>query len=218
MNTRKRIMWMVECAMLSALAIVLYYFPKFPLPIFPEILKIQFSMLPTLIGGFALGPIGGILICVIKFLFKIIATNSAGIGEFVDLGIGLAVSITTSLMYSKFHTKKGALIALSGGIIVWVIMGAVLNGIVAIPLYMKLYGLDAEGVAKFLSIVPGINKDNYMFNYIVYACIPFNIIIASTVSVITFFVYKRVSWLFDRMDGEPKKSKVEDEEKDDSEA
>lgn len=210
MNTRKRIMWMVECAMLSALAIVLYYFPKFPLPIFPEILKIQFSMLPTLIGGFALGPVGGVLICVIKFLFKIIATNSAGIGEFVDLGIGVCVSLATSLMYAKFHTKKGALIALGGGIIIWIIMGAVLNGVVAIPLYMKLYGLDAEGIVALLKIVPGINESNYMFNYILYACIPFNLIISITVSVITFFVYKRISYLFDKMDGPSNKKEKDD--------
>ena len=63
--------------------------------------KVQFSMLPTILGGFLLGPIGGILIAVIKFLFKVLSTQSAGIGEIVDLLIGISVVLVTSLIYQK---------------------------------------------------------------------------------------------------------------------
>ena len=75
--------WIVQVSLLSALAIILYNFPKFKLPFFPGMLSVQFSMLPTIIGSFALGPFGGVLIVVIKFLFKLLTTSTAGVGEIV---------------------------------------------------------------------------------------------------------------------------------------
>ena len=207
MNKKFSVMWIVEVAILSALAIVLYNFPKFPLPFFPSILKVQFSMLPTLIGGFALGPVGGVIICVIKFLFKLLTTSSMGVGEIVDLGIGLGVILTTSFVYHFYHNKKGAIFALLTCVVVWTILGMVLNGFFAIPMYMKLYNMDAAGIVNVLSVIPGINETNYLYKYLLVACLPFNLLLSVVVSLVTFLVYKKVSWLFEKMDQKGKKEK-----------
>ena len=207
MKKKITVMWMVQVALLSALATVLYYFPKFPLPIFPDFLKIQFSMLPTIIGGFALGPIGGIIICLIKFLFKLVTTHSAGIGEITDLAIGVGVVLITTVVYKYNRTKRGALGALLCGILFWALIGVVMNGFFAMPQYLKLFNYDVSKLVNFLKMIPGITEENYLFRYLIFACLPFNLLLATVVSLVTYLVYKRVSWLFNKMDNwaKPKK-------------
>ena len=53
---------------LSAAAFVLQML-EFPIPLVPSFLKFDLSDLPALIGSYALGPISGILIELIKNLF-----------------------------------------------------------------------------------------------------------------------------------------------------
>lgn len=198
--------WIVQTAILSALAIILYNFPKFQLPFFPSMLSVQFSMLPTIIGSFALGPVGGISIVVIKFLFKLLTTRSAGVGEFVDLIIGLCVVITTSLIYKYIRTKKGAILALIFGSIVWISAAIVLNWLWAIPFYADKFGLDV--VLKMFTVIPGVTEENYMSKYLLYGCLPFNAMLSIVVSVVTYLVYKRISFLFHKMDNKLNKDKA----------
>ena len=52
-------------AMLTAIAVVLQYI-EFSIPLVPSFLKLDFSDLPELIGTFVLGPLWGIVICLLK--------------------------------------------------------------------------------------------------------------------------------------------------------
>jgi riboflavin transporter FmnP len=192
----------VQIALLSALAVVFYYIPKFPLPFFPGMLKVQFSMLPTILGGFLLGPVAGIIIVVIKFLFKVLSTQSAAIGEIMDLIIGISVVLVTSLIYNTKRNKKSALFALGVGIITWVVVGVVLNGVMALPVYSKLYGINA--ILGMMKMIPGVTEENYVMKYLLFGCLPFNLMLSIVVSVVTFFVYDKLGYLFNKMDSKNK--------------
>ena len=193
----------VQIALLSALAVVFYYIPKFPLPFFPGMLKVQFSMLPTILGGFLLGPIGGILIVVIKFLFKLLSTQSAAVGEIMDLMIGISVVLVTSLIYRSKKTKKSAIIALGLGVVTWVFVGVLLNGVMALPVYSKLYGINA--VLGMMKMIPGVTEENYVMKYLLFGCLPFNLMLSIVVSIITYFVYGKLGHLFEKMDSKSEK-------------
>lgn len=193
---RKQTKKIAHLAILAALSVVFYMFLKFPLPFFPSFLDIQFSNLPVILAGFVFGPLEACIICVIRFLVKAPATSTALVGETADLIIGCLVGITTSVIYKKIHTKKGGIIALVVGSIVWVGAACIANGFILIPWYMKTYGENA--VLGMLSYMKGINEHNYMLYYILFAVIPFNLLLATIVSLITFFVYKRVSGLYNR--------------------
>ena len=52
---------LVQIAVLGAIAAVLMLF-EFPLPVAPPFYKFDFSEVPIMIGGFAMGPIAGVLI------------------------------------------------------------------------------------------------------------------------------------------------------------
>lgn len=191
---RKQTKKIAHLAVLAALSVVFYMFLKFPLPFFPSFLDIQFSNLPVILAGFVFGPLEACVICIIRFLVKIPASSTAMVGETADLIIGCLVGITTSIIYKKNHTKKGGIIALIVGSIVWVIAACISNAFILLPWFMKTYGENA--VLGMLSYMKGINANNYMLYYVFLAVIPFNLLLATIVSLITFFVYKRVSGLY----------------------
>lgn len=190
----KQIKKIAHIAILSALSIIFYMFLKFPLPFFPSFLDVQFSNLPVIIAGFVFGPIEACIVCLVRFIVKIPASSTALVGETADLIIGCLVGIVTSVIYKKMHTKKGGVLALASGCIVWVIGACISNAFILLPWFMKTYGDGA--VLGMLQVIKGLNEDNYMLYYICFAVIPFNLLLSVTVSAITFFVYKRVSVLY----------------------
>ena len=65
----KKISNLTLAALLGAMAFVLMYF-SFSIPILSPFAELDFSAVPELIGGFMLGPIGGMEIIGIKILLK----------------------------------------------------------------------------------------------------------------------------------------------------
>ncbi len=199
-QTNKKILdYMTKVAIFSALSCILYFVPKFPLPfLFPSFLDIQFSNLPAILGGFAMGPVGGILVIVIRTLIKLPFSSTAYVGELADLLIGVATVLTSSLIYRKIKTKKGGIIALISGTIVWIGFAMLMNWLVLLPFYMEaFFGGNVEAFVKTCAgVLPNMNVNNFMTFYIFGAVLPFNALLATIVSLITFFVYKRISILF----------------------
>ena len=67
-NTKNNVRTIAVTGMLSAVAVVLMYL-EIPIPIMPGFIKFDFSDLPALLGAYALGPVAGIIICLIKMLY-----------------------------------------------------------------------------------------------------------------------------------------------------
>jgi len=200
---RKKVLAITKIGIFAGLSTVLYFI-KFPLPIFPSFLEIQFSILPAIIGGFSMGPLGGVLIVFVKFLMSLPFSKTAYVGDFADLIIGGITVLVTSLVYHKYKTKKGGLIALLWGSLAWIVAGVLANYFILVPAYLKLFfNGDLEGFLQLCRVViKDINADNYMMKYIVYAVIPFNAIIAVVVSTVTFLVYKKISNFLHKLDEE----------------
>ncbi len=192
----------VIIANLSALSLLFYFILKFPLPfIFPSFLDIQFSNLPAIIGGFVLGPVGGATIVIIRTLIKLPFSSTAGSGEIIDLIIGMSTVLTSSIIYKKIKTKKGAIIASLCGMLVWTFVAVMANYLFVIDFYIEFYFNGAvEPLVGMLSIIPGVTTENYMEKYILFSAIPFNILLSGLVYLITFLVYKRISHLIDYLE------------------
>lgn len=198
----KRIKKMILTSIFAAMSVLLYLFPKFSLPIFPSFLEMNFSMLPIVICGFSCGPMFGGICVLLRYLSNLILEGSitAGVGEIMDLMLGGFVVITSSLVYNyiKLKEPKKSIISLLVCLVVWVFAGVLLNIVYAIPLYLKLYfNGNVNILVSALKVIPGVTVDNYMFKYILYAVIPFNLILASIVLIITFFVNKAIYILYD---------------------
>lgn len=187
----KNLSKMIKISILSAIALILMFF-EFALPIFPDFLKIDLSEVPVLIGAFALGPLSGILIELMKNLLHfVIKSQTAGIGEMANFLVGCSFVLPAAYIYSKNKTRKGAMVGLLLGVVIMVISASLLNYFVLLPLYEKVLGFPISAIVEWASKVNKNIKD--VNSLIVYSIAPFNLLKGTFASLITILIYKRVS-------------------------
>lgn len=194
-NRRELINRITKVGIFGAISVVLYDFVKFPLPFFPSFLEINFSMLPIILIALAYGPIDACIIVILRFLLKLPLSHTAYVGELGDLIIGLLIVIPSSLCYKFNRTKKGGLIALIIAFFVWIFVGT-LSNLITIPIYIKMFYGNATNLIKDLTMIPGVTESNYMLKYLLFGALPFNVLVAIVVCLITYFVYKKISIIF----------------------
>lgn len=188
-NSTRRL---VLTAILGAISTLLMIF-EFPMPLIPPFVKMDFSELPVILGGFIMGPVDGTLIAVIKVVLNLLinGTTTAGIGELANLIYSLGYMLPAVLIYHKIKTKKGAVISLVTGTVITSIIAVIMNIVVIFPVYAKLMGLDlAEIVSMCASVNPYV-KD--MVSLMIFSMLPFNLFKYGVTSVITFILYKKLS-------------------------
>lgn len=202
MKNRKLLIRMTLMAVFSALSSIFYFVPTFPLPIFPNFLKIQFSTLPAVIAGMTMGPVEGVVILIVKTIIKIPTSSTSGVGELGDLLIGLFTVLATSLIYlvlkKKIFEKKpliACLISLTFGFIIWIGTALIINAVILVPFYKSAFGFDAI-IGKCSNVIPGINETNFMRYYLLAAVLPFNAILAGIVMIVTFLVFNPLALVF----------------------
>ncbi len=191
-QNRSKLRTTVQIGMLGAVAAVLMLL-EFPVPfLVPPFVKMDFSELPVLIGTFAMGPVAGVLIELVKNLLNLVlnGTTTAGIGELSNFVIGCAFVVPAGLIYKKNKSKKNALIGMSVGTVFMAAMGCLSNAFVMFPLYSTLMGIPME---QFIAMGTAINPavDN-MVTFIILCMVPFNLMKGIVISLITLFLYKRL--------------------------
>jgi riboflavin transporter FmnP len=200
MNTRTRTMddkkifttqKMVLTALFGAISAILMIL-EFSLPLFPPFLKLDFSELPVIIGGYIMGPVAGFVIILIKIGFNFIAngTTTGGVGELSNMLCSVFYMLPATLIYMRKKTKKTAAISLIAGTVIVSIYSIFNNLYLIFPIYAKVMGLDMNSIVGMCSKVNPAIKDT--FTLMAIGIVPFNLLKYSLVSIITFLVYKRV--------------------------
>lgn len=167
----------VGTALFSALSFVvsLLEFPIFPAASF---LKLDFSAVFVLLGGFMYGPIAGVTICAVKELIRFaMGSSTGGVGEIANFLVIFSLIIVPTTVY---RFKKGlpvVIITLIIGILCMTGAALISNRFIMFPLYM------GEGA---------VSAFNSLWYYIIF----FNLIKGVAVSAIVFLLYKRLSALF----------------------
>ena len=200
-TSKGRVRFITRVSMFSALSFVFYAFLKFPLPFFPSFLEINFSNLFIIIGSLLTGPIGGVIIAVIRFLLKMPLSHTAYIGELTELLLYLCIMLPASLFYTFNHTKKGGMIGLIFSFIAWILSSVLINHFISLPFYTKFYfNGNIDGIVSLLkATIPNATVDNYRMLYIFVAVIPFNLINGFINCGLAFLVYKKISTVLKRM-------------------
>jgi len=183
---------MVQIGMLGAVSVVLMMF-EFPLWFAPGFYKIDLSEVPVLIGTFAMGPVAGVMIELIKVILHLLLKGSttAGLGDAANFLIGCSLILPAGIIYKRIKTRKGALIGMATGTLILITIGSFLNAFVLLPVYAKAFGLPMETLVGMGSAVnPAITN---VTTFILLAVAPFNLLKGVVVSVITYGLYKYVS-------------------------
>lgn len=184
---------LVQIGMLAAVATVLMLF-EFPLPfIAPNFYELDFSEVPVLIGSFAMGPLAGACIELIKVLLNLIinGTQTAFVGEFANFVMGCAFVVPAGWLYNRHKTRKQACVGLATGTVTMIITACVVNAFLLLPAYGKAFGMPVDAFVQMgEAINPAINS---LFRFAVLAVAPFNLIKGILVSVVTLLLYKHIS-------------------------
>ena len=192
-HTSKKTRTLVEIGMLGAIATVLMLF-EFPIPfIAPPFYELDFSEVPVLVGAFALGPVAGATIELVKILINLLinGTATAFVGEIGNYILGCSFIIPAALIYKKKKSKKTALSAMIVGTIVMTVFGCILNAYVLLPTYAAAFGMPIDAIIGMGSAINGNIND--VMTFVIIAVAPFNIIKGIVVSVITLLIYKHIS-------------------------
>lgn len=187
-SSHQQVQRMVGISCLSALAFILMLFELPILPIAPY-LKLDFSDLPVLIGGFIYGPTGGMMIALLKCLIHALIRGFS-VGELVGVLGNLMSSFALLLPFcyvwrrhSKWPFKRQLWLGGSLATLTLVVVMALLNWLVLTPLYMALW--------NWKSTLP-------IPQLIAIAVIPFNLIKGIVVSLVFALVAIRLKhWLLE---------------------
>ncbi len=178
--------------MLSALAFIIMYF-EVPLPFLPSFYKIDFSEVPVLIGGFAMGPVAAAIIEAVKVILHLVikGTSTAGIGDFANFIIGCGLVVPASIIYKYHKSRKSAMIGMAVGILVMAVVGGFLNAFVLLPAYAAAFHMPMEAIVGMGTSVNHAIVD--VPTLVLFATTPLNLIKGILASILTLLLYKRVS-------------------------
>lgn len=183
-GTRSNTVKLTFSALMTALAIILSYFPEIPLAFFAPWLKLDFSFTPLMLLGLSIGPVYMMVALVVTNLVHILGGTTGGIGELANFLVGSALLLPPALMYQKHRTRSKALAGMLIGIVLMIVMGVLSNRFIMLPVYFPK-GFEA-GLQQF-----GLTLNGYLFG----AIAPFNLLKGAINCVLVFALYKRLSML-----------------------
>ncbi|ADL08624.1 ECF transporter S component [Thermosediminibacter oceani] len=181
-----------KVAVLGVMAFLIMTYLEFPLPLFPEFLKMDLSDLPALLAGFGVGPWAAVAVEVLKnILHAIFKNQTAFVGEIANLLTGTLFVVPAALLYSVRKTRTNAILGMVFGTVIMTLGMALANYYVFLPLYAKVFNIPLEAIVGMGSSVNSRVVD--LKTLVVYSIVPFNLIKGLILTIITMLIYKRVS-------------------------
>lgn len=179
---------LVMTAMLSAIGFILM-FCNFSVPFMPDFIKLDVSELPALIGAFSLGPVYGVVICLVKNLLMLTQTSTGGVGELSNFLLGAMFVFPAGMVYQHMKTRKGAIIGSLVGAVCMALGSCITNIFIVYPVYYNFMPKEAI-LGAYQAIIPAmksVEQSIICFN------MPFTFMKAMLSVIITMLVYKRIS-------------------------
>ena len=183
---------------LSAIAYILMWI-EFPIPfLMPPFIKFDFSDFPALIAAFALGPVSGILVELIKNILHSFSSGSFGVGELSNFILGASFAGTAGFIYQRNKTKKGAIIASFVGAVVMAAISYPSNLLVVYPFYYNFMPKEVvlSAYELILPSIGSIEKALLIFN------VPFTFVKGMIDVILCLLLYKGVSPFLHKLNGE----------------
>ena len=195
-STRKRKMstqTMVRIAILAAISFVLFEWLEMPIIAF---YKLDFSGVPILLAGFAMGPVNGLITLLIKDILGLIFSKTAGVGELADFLMLAAMMLPAVMIYERNRTRKTALIGMITGTVAMTIAGVLLNYFILIPFFATLFRMPVTDIVALMqATVPSVDS---LIKLVVYVTAPFNILKGVALCFMTYVLYRYLSPILKR--------------------
>lgn len=151
-RTRKLVM----IAMLTAISFILMIFPQFPLIPAADFLKVDFSIIPILVGLYLFDLPAALAILVLRSVLKLLLHNE-GVNDWIGLPLNIVAVGAFLLIFALFFKKETSTKSyVIGSALATVTMTAAMvlaNLVYAIPLYAKFAHFDINqiiGTSRYL--------------------------------------------------------------------
>ncbi len=181
-------------AMLGTVAFALMYF-NLSIPLISLFAEFDLSALPELLGGFILGPLGALLIVLVKIALILVfkGTTSMFTGEVQNFLLSVAYVLPAVFYYRRHRTKKGAMIGLLLGSVCSIVIAVFTNLYLIFPAYIYL----STGQLSWDKIIAMCHDVNPWIRdlptFAAFSVVPFNLISRSLTSMLTLITYKKIS-------------------------
>lgn len=191
MQKKVNVRTLAMTAVLGAVATVLMFF-SFSIPIIlPSFLAMDFSELPALIAAFTMGPVSGVVVCLIKNLVNLPSSGTGGAGELCNFLMGVTFVVPAGLIYKFRKDRVGAVLGSLVGAVVMAVLSLPINLFISYPAYAVFYGMTTDKVMDMYQVilpwVETLPQALLVFN------MPFTFCKALCSVIITFVIYKRIS-------------------------
>lgn len=184
-RTRK----LVLIAMLAAISFILMIFPQFPLIPAADFLKVEFSIIPILVGLYLFELPAAFLILILRSVLKLLLNNE-GINTWIGLPLNIVAVGSFLLIFAIFFKKdSGTRAYVTGSVLATLVMTAamvVANFVYAIPLYAKFAHFD-------------INKIFGASKYLMAMVVPFNLLEGAIFSVSFAIIFVAIKSILENM-------------------
>lgn len=190
-TTNKRsqnIRFIVMTGVLSAVSAVLMML-SFSVPFMPSFIKMDFSELPALIATYSMGPISGVLVCLIKNLINLPMTTTGGVGELSNFLLGVCLVLPAGLVYHFRKNRKAAFLAALAGSAIMGLASLPINYFLTYPIYSNFLPIDAI-VGMYQAIFPGVDG---LLSCLLIFNVPYTFFKGLIDTLLTFLVYKHIS-------------------------
>ncbi|MCQ2436451.1 MAG: ECF transporter S component [Clostridia bacterium] len=179
---------MTVTAIMSAVAFVLMIL-EFAVPLVPSFLKFDFSDLPAFITSFAIGPVYGAIVELIKNVLHLTMTTTSGVGELANFIIGACLVLPAGIIYKCIKSRKGAVIGSVSGAVTAAVVSVPVNYYITYPFYSNFMPMESI-IAAYSAIFPWVDS---LFKALLFVNLPFTLCKGIMTSIITFFIYKKLS-------------------------
>ena len=140
-------------------------------------LKLDFSNVFIMLAGFMYGPIAALFTGIIKELLCLIGTSTFGVGQIANTVVMLVYVLPPAIVYMYKKGIKVVIISLAVSCVLQTVAALLANKFITFPLF---------GMA-------------HVFNEAFWLIVAFNMIKSVSVSIITVLLYKRVGYVFEKI-------------------
>ena len=186
----QQIRFIVVTGVLSAVAAVLMML-SFSVPFMPSFIKMDFSELPALIASFSMGPLSGVLVCLLKNLINLPMSTTGGVGELSNFVLGACLVLPAGLFYRCRKNRRSALLGALIGSLIMALISLPSNYFVMYPFYINVMKFPLDVIlGMYEAIFPGVDG---LLSCLLIFNVPYTFLKGAIDTLLTFLIYKHIS-------------------------
>ena len=183
-------------AIFAALSTALMFL-SFGVPFMPSFLKLDFSEVPALMAAYSLGPVSGVIVCLVKNLINMTATTTGCVGELSNFLLGCMLVVPAGMIYKYKRNRIGALVGALVGSVIMGLGSLLTNYYIVYPVYYNFLPYEAI-LGMYQALYPKVND---LWDCLLVFNLPFTVMKGLLCAVITFVIYKPVSIVMKTVEG-----------------